>query len=97
MLYESTADVDGVAPAGAVGVKTAVSECAPTVSVDVVNVALVPLTAAVPRAAVPSRNWTLPAAPAGVTDAVSVTGDPEVAVAAGLAVRVVVVAVAPLV
>lgn len=57
---------------------TAVIECVPCVKADVENVAVPALTAPVPIATAPSRNWTLPVAVDGVTAAVKVTACPSV-------------------
>ena len=72
-VYDTVLEVDAVNAVASVGVKTAVSECDPSASTA--------LTAAEPDATVwveptwvaPSMNFTVPAAPDGVTVAVSVS------------------------
>ena len=51
-------------------------ECDPAVRVDVLNVALPPLSAPVPRLVLPSRNVTVPVQVDGVTVAVNFTEEP---------------------
>jgi hypothetical protein len=70
-------DVEEVNAAGLVGVNVAVSERVPTTNFDVDPTA-VPLTTVtgLPRVVVPSLNWTVPGAVAGVIVTVSVTGVP---------------------
>src|SRR5882672_4026792 len=77
----------GVAP-----VNTAVSECVPTVSAEVLVAAVPPETVTgLPRLLAPSLNCTEPAAEDGVTVAVSVTEVPAVTGLAGLAASAVLV------
>jgi len=53
-------------------------EWVPAVKLEVANVAVPPLTFAVPSVAAPSRKVTVPVAPAGETVAVKVTACPKV-------------------
>lgn len=55
---------------------TAVMEWVAGANVDVVKDAEPPASATVPRTIFPSRNWTVPVAVPGFTDAVNVTGAP---------------------
>jgi hypothetical protein len=92
----STGEVEELKTAGSVGMNTAVSWCPPTANVDVVVDATPLLTiTGLPRLMAPSLNWTVPAAVAGVTAAISVTGVPRETGDAGFVVSVVLVAVAP--
>ena len=87
--------VDGLNAVESVGVNTAVIAWVAAGRVDVVNVAVPLVTGtALPNAVAPSMNCTVPAA-VGVTVAVNVTEVPAVTGLTGLAVTVVVVAVAP--
>ena len=94
MMYDVAAEVDAVNAVGSVGVNTAVSECVPTVNVDVEAVALPAATGtAAPMLVAPSLNCTEPAADAGESVAVSDTAAPATAVPAGETPSVVLVAV----
>lgn len=63
--------------AGSVGVNTAVSECGPVVRFLVTSKAVPPATGTrAPSSVVPSKNWTVPAAPTGATFAKRNTGKP---------------------
>ncbi|WP_263406400.1 hypothetical protein [Microbacterium hominis] len=78
--------------AASAGVNTAVSECPPTLSAEVITCAEPAATATEPSDTEPSKNSTAPDA-AGVTVAVSATLVPDTADPLGDTVRVVVVAV----
>ncbi|HKR52087.1 MAG TPA: hypothetical protein VJT72_21400 [Pseudonocardiaceae bacterium] len=95
-MKATVGDVDPLWSAALAGVNTALSWCGPTVNFDVRPDA-VPLAVTMtglPMGVVPSWNCTVPAAPAGVTAAVSVTSVFSGAVEAGVVVRVVVVGAA---
>ena len=90
--YESPLEVDVRYGAEAAGVNTAVSVCEPTGNAVVEKVAVPLATAAEPSDVLPYLNCTWPVADAGDIVAVKPTLAPTVAVAAGAATRVVVVA-----
>ena len=88
MVTLAAAEVDGLNAAGLVGVNFAVYEWSP--SVVGVMVALEPT----PTEVEPSKNSKVPAVPAGVTEAVSITGVPSTWVLGGVRTSAVLVVVA---
>src|SRR6185369_12417140 len=87
-------DVDATKCVGSLGSNFAVIELSPTASVLTDRLAVPLASAFVPSESTPSKNSTLPAAPAPVTVAVSVTAAPWACVV-GLDVTVVLVATGP--
>ena len=85
MVTLPAAEVDGLNAAGLVGVNFAVYEWSP--SVVGVMVAVEPT----PTEVEPSKNSNVPAVPAGITEAVSVTGAPSTWVLGGVRTKEVVV------
>ena len=94
-VYATALDVDAVNAVASVGVKTAVRECEPSASTVVTEADPVDRTCVAPTCVAPSMNFTVPAAPDGVTVAVSVSVDPWAAGDAGSTFRAVVVEVGP--
>lgn len=96
IVNATVGEVEELNSAGLLEVNTAISERDPAGRVDV-DPDAIPLltTTGLPRLRVPSRNWTVPVATAGMTVAVNVTGLPCPAEDSGDAVNTVLVATGP--
>ena len=93
-VYGTAVDVDPANAVGSVGMNCAVSECAPSASTDVT--CAIPETTGwvVPTWVAPSKNFTVPAAAVGVTEAFNVSVAPCAAGDTGVTPSTVVVEVA---
>jgi hypothetical protein len=93
--YGTASDVDPLNAVVSVGVNTAVSECEPSASTELTEADPAATVWVVPTWVAPSMNATVPAAPDGVTVAVSVSDVPDAAGDAGVTASAVVVDVGP--